>query len=354
MKEYTFDSAIDLALSQAMVYDERIIVFGEDVETIRAGLTSRFGQKRVFSSPISESAFVGAAVSAAMAGMRPVVEVMLVDFIAVAMDAVLNHAAKITAFSGGNWRIPLVIRSSCGGGYGDGGQHEQSLWGWLAHIPGLKVVVPGTPADAAGLMMAAIEDDDPVIFLEHKLLSDIWLDYMGYGGRKTVSFDVPSAGRKGPLSDPILKIGIGTGDLKLSGNDVSIISVGVGVHRALEAATALSMNKIKSEVIDLRTVSPLDKDIIFQSVRKTGHLVVVDEDYTNFGMSGEIAAVCLEAGVKFKFRRVCTDETIPYDRKREEKVLPNVDRIIAAVEGVLGLKGERPKVKGVKSQGKNS
>ena len=336
MKEYTFDSAINLALSQAMANDERIIVFGEDVETIRAGLTSRFGQKRVFSSPISEAAFVGAAVSAAMAGMRPVVEVMLVDFIAVAMDALLNHAAKISAFSGGKWRVPLVIRSSCGGGYGDGGQHEQSLWGWLAHIPGLKVVVPATPADAAGLMLAAIEDEDPVIFLEHKLLSDTWLDYMGYGGRKTISFDVPSAGRKGPLPDPIIKVGIGKGDLKLTGNDVSIISVGVGVHRALEAATTLSKNKIKSEVIDLRTVSPLDLDLIIQSVKKTGHLVVVDEDYTNFGMSGEIAAVCLEAGLKFIFRRVCTDETIPYDRKREDAVLPNVSRIVAAVKAVLG------------------
>ncbi len=138
MKKMTFDSAIDHALSLAMAQDERIIVFGEDVETIRAGLTSRFGNQRVFSAPISESAFVGAAVSAAMAGMRPVVEVMPVDFIAVAMDSILNNAAKTATFSGGNWQVPMVIRSACGGGYGDGGQHEQSLWGWLAHIPGSR------------------------------------------------------------------------------------------------------------------------------------------------------------------------------------------------------------------------
>ena len=335
MKELTFDTAIDQALSLAMVQDERIIVFGEDVETIRAGLTSRFGSERVFSAPISEAAFVGAAVSAAMAGMRPVVEVMLVDFIAVAMDSILNHAAKIATFSGGNWGVPLVIRSTCGGGYGDGGQHEQSLWGWLAHIPGIKVVVPSNPADGAGLMLAAIEDNDPVVFLEHKLLSDTWLDYMGYGGRKTISFDVPPDGREGPVPDPPVLVAIGRGKIEITGNDVSIISLGVGVHRAKEAAEQLKDKKISTEIIDLRTVSPLDKDLIVQSVKKTGHLIVVDEDYTSFGLSGELAAICLEAGIKFKYRRVCTDNTIPYTRPLEIEMLPNVFRIIHAVLEVL-------------------
>jgi pyruvate dehydrogenase E1 component beta subunit len=352
MKEYSFDAAIDLALGQAMAADERIIVFGEDVATIRAALTSRFGNKRVFSSPISESAFVGAAVSAAMAGMRPVVEVMLVDFIAVAMDALLNHAAKIRSFSGGSWNVPMVVRTACGGGYGDGGQHEQSLWGWLAHIPGLQVVVPATPNDAAGLMLAAIDSDDPVIFMEHKLLSDTWLDYMGYGGRKSVSFDVPAAGRYGPVPDIIPKIEIGKGEIKRTGQDVTIVSVGVGVHRALQSAKILSKEKINTEVLDLRSVSPLDKDLIIQSVKKTGHLVVVDEDYTGFGLSGEVAAVCLEGGLKFRYGRVGTDETIPYDRMREDKVLPNVERIVDAVRTVVKIKRESKKVQGARPKAK--
>jgi len=335
MKKLTFDSAIDYTLSLAMAQDERIIVFGEDVETIRAGLTSRFGSERVFSAPISEAAFVGAAVTAAMAGMRPVVEVMLVDFIAVVMDTILNHAAKIATFSGGNWQVPMVIRSACGGGYGDGGQHEQSLWGWLAHIPGIKVVVPSNPADGAGLMLAAIEDNDPVVFLEHKLLSDTWLDYMGYGGRKTILFDVPPDGREGLVPDLPEPVAIGKGKIEITGNDVSIISLGIGVHRAKEAAEQLKDKKISAEVIDLRTVSPPDKALIYSSVKKTKNLVVVDEDYTSFGLSGELAAICLEAGLKFKYRRVCTDNTIPYARQRENEVLPNVSRILKAVKELL-------------------
>lgn len=335
MAKITFDAAIEHALGLAMARDERIIVFGEDVETIRVGLHARFGQNRVFSAPISEAAFVGAAVAAAMAGMRPVVEVMLVDFIAVALDAILNHAAKITKFSGGRWQVPLVIRSACGGGYGDGGQHEQSLWGWLAHIPGLKIIVPATPADAGGLMLSALADDNPVVFLEHKLLSDTWLDYMGYGGRNTISFDVPASGRRGLIPDPLLPVPIGKAEIKLSGNDLSIISVGVGVHRSLQAADQLKLQGITAEIVDLRSVSPLDKDLIVASVKKTGALLVVDEDYISFGLSGEVAAICLETGLNFKYRRVCTDDTIPYDRKREDEVLPNVKRIILAAEQIL-------------------
>ena len=156
-RELTFAQAIEAVLAQAMAEDPRIIILGEDVHAIRRNLYARFGGKRVRSTPVSESAFLGAAVTAAMAGLRPVVDMYLVDFLGVAMDAMLNHAAKVEAFSGGRWQVPLVVRAACGGGYGDGGQHEQSLWGWLAHIPGLSVVVPSNPADAAGLMLAGLE-----------------------------------------------------------------------------------------------------------------------------------------------------------------------------------------------------
>jgi len=156
MSKMNFSEAVDSALAQAMAEDSRIIVFGEDTHTLRLNLRARFGEQRVRSTPISESAFLGAAVGAAMAGLRPVVEIMIIDFIAVAASALLNEAAKIEAFSGGRWNVPLVIRSACGGGYGDGGQHEQSLWGWLAHIPGLQIVVPSNPADAGGLFLGSL------------------------------------------------------------------------------------------------------------------------------------------------------------------------------------------------------
>ena len=199
MKRQSFAQAIEDALLQAMEQDPNVLIFGEDVHGLRLNLFVRFGASRVRSTPISEGAFLGAAVAAAMAGLRPVVELINIDFIGVAMDAILNHAAKVEAFSGGKWQVPLVLRASCSGGHGDAGQHEQSLWGWLAHIPGLTVVVPSTPADAGGLMLAAIEYDGPVIYLEHKLLADYWLGHFGYGGRETVQFDVPAEGAYGPV-----------------------------------------------------------------------------------------------------------------------------------------------------------
>ena len=168
MRTMFFTQAIDDALAQAMADDPRIILFGEDIPLLRRNLLVRFGPGRVRCAPISESAFLGAGVAAAMAGLRPVVEMYMVDFLGVCMDALLNHAAKVETFSGGKWTAPVVVRAPCGGGYGDGGQHEQSLWGWLAHIPGLTVLVPSTPADAGGLMLAALQHDGPVIFLEHK------------------------------------------------------------------------------------------------------------------------------------------------------------------------------------------
>lgn len=328
MKTMEFTEAIDSALGQAMADDKNIIILGEDVHTLRVNLYSRFGKDRIKHTPISESAFLGASVTAAMAGLRPVVEIMLIDFLGVAMDGLLNHASKIHFFSGGKWNVPMVIRTSCGGGYGDAGQHEQCLWGWLAHIPGISVVVPSNPADAGGLMLAALQSDHPVVFMEHKLLSHLWLDYMGIGGRETVSFDVPLDGNKGSVPDKWEPMPIGKLKVLREGKDLTVVSLGVGVHRALEAAEILAEQNYSIEVLDLRTVSPLDLEGLILSVSKTGKLVVVDEDYTMFGLSGEISASLLEKGLKFKYGRVCTDSIIPFSHKREIETLPNVKRIV--------------------------
>jgi pyruvate dehydrogenase E1 component beta subunit len=331
----SFADAIEDALADTMAGDERIIIMGEDVQMLRVNLFARFGKERVLAAPISESAFVGAAVSAAMAGLRPVVEVMLVDFIGVAMDALLNHAAKVEAFSGGQWNAPLVVRAACGGGYGDGGQHEQSLWGLLAHIPGLTVVVPSTPTDAGGLMISAIEHEGPVIYLEHKLLADYWLDFLGAGGRNTVQYDVPQQGAMGSVPDRWQPVPIGRAAIRRGGTDITIAGVGVTVHRALESAAILEQKGFSAEVLDLRTVAPLDTNALLESVSKTGRLLAVDEDYRDFGLSGELAARVLETGLTFKYGRVCTEATIPYRRELEDQTLPNTNRIIAAALKLL-------------------
>jgi len=335
MKNLFFTQAVDDALAQAMADDPRIVIFGEDVPLIRRNLLVRFGSKRVKGTPISESGFLAAGVAAAMAGLRPVVELYMVDFLGVCMDALLNHAAKVEAFSGGKWKAPVVVRVPCGGGYGDGGQHEQSLWGWLAHIPGLTVLVPSSPADAGGLMLAALQHDGPVIFLEHKLLSETWLEFLGSGGRKTVQYDLPLQGTKGKVPQKWEPAPIGKAFLCREGNDVAIISVGVGVHRSLQAAQILEAEGVSASVLDLRTVSPLDRMTVCETVARTGRLVVVDEDYKGFGLSGELSAVILEAGISFTFARVCTETTIPYTRRLEDRVLPNVERICESVRTLM-------------------
>ena len=341
MRNMSFSDAIDDALGQAMAADPRILLLGEDVQGLHGSLFVRFGRERVRNTPISESAFLGAAVSAAMAGLRPVAELMLVDFVGVAADALLNHAAKVEAFSGGRWQVPLVVRASCGGGYGDGGQHEQSLWGWLAHIPGLSVVVPSNPADAGGLMLGALKLGSPVIFMEHKLISSLWLDFLGSGGRSTVSYDIPADGTRGAVANIWEPLPPGVAAVCRPGSDVTIATLGVGVHRALQAAGILAQEGISAGVIDLRSVSPLDKTTLLAELSRTGRLVVVDEDYEGFGLSGELAAVALEAGLAIKYARVCTRTTIPFARRLEDATLPNVDRILAACRQVTigqGLK----------------
>ena len=335
MKTMSFTQAVDDALSQAMADDSRIVVFGEDIPLLRRDLLVRFGPQRVRGTPISESAFLGAGVAAAMAGLRPVVEIYMVDFLGVCMDALLNHAAKVETFSGGKWTAPVVVRAPCGGGYGDGGQHEQSLWGWLGHIPGLTVIVPSSPADAGGLMLAALQHDGPVIFLEHKLLSESWLEFLGSGGRRNIEYDVPAEGTRGPVPRKWEPLPIGKATLRREGTDVTVVSVGVGVHRAMEAAQILEKEEVSVAVLDLRTVAPLDKTTLCELVAKTGRLLVVDEDYEGFGLSGELAAVVLEADIQVKFARVCTQTTIPYARSMEDQILPNVERIRTAIIDLL-------------------
>lgn len=330
MRQMNFSEAIDDALGQAMANDPRIVLLGEDVQGVHGGLFVRFGRQRVRNTPISEAAFLGAAVTASMSGLHPVAEIMLVDFIAVAVDALVNHAAKLKAFSGGRWNAQLVVRTACGGGYGDGGQHEQSLWGWLAHIPGLSVVVPSNPADAGGLMLASLEMGSPVIFMEHKLISPVWLNFLGSGGRDTVSYDIPTDGAYGVAPKVWKPTPIGKAELRRTGSDLTIATLGVGVHRALEAATILEQQGIFASVLDLRSVSPLDKTALCEEVGRTKRLLVVDEDYEAFGLSGELAAIVLEARIAFKYARVCTQTTIPYARELEDETLPNVKRIVEA------------------------
>jgi len=344
LRVLTYARAIEDALGQAMAEDERVVVFGEDVRALRMNLAVRFGERRVRPTPISESAFVGAAVGAAMAGLRPVAELIMIDFLAVAADALVNHAAKVEAFSGGRWRVPMVVRAGCGGGYGDGGQHQQALWGWVAHVPGLKVVVPSTPADAGGLLTAAIADDGPVLFLEHQLLSEDWLEYLGSGGRETVSYDVPATGREGQVPDRWEPIPLGQAAIRRSGSDLTIAGVGVGIHRGEEAATRLQEKGISASVLDLRSVAPLDREAIVADVGRTGRLLVVDEDYRDFGLSGELAAILLEAGLPARYARVAVEATIPYARERERETLPNVERIVTAARGLLGAPGSSSRV----------
>ena len=331
----TFSAAIDDALGQAMTADHSIVVFGEDVPLLRRDLLVRFGPQRVFGTPISESAFLGAGVTAAMSGLRPVVELYMVDFFGVCMDALLNQTAKVDGFTGGRWSVPMVVRAPCGAGYGDGGQHGQVLWGWLAHIPGLAVIVPSTPGDAGGLMLRALQHDGPVVFLEHKLLSGPWMEFLGTGGRETVQIPVPADGAEGPVPQPWEPIPLGRAAIRRTGGDLTLISVGVGVHHAQQAAEALGREGISAGVLDLRTLCPLDEDAIRESAASTKRIVVVDEDYERFGLSGEIAALVLEAGIPLKYSRVCTRTTIPYARHLEEQTLPGVHRICEAARDLM-------------------
>ncbi|HEX5770023.1 MAG TPA: alpha-ketoacid dehydrogenase subunit beta, partial [Nocardioidaceae bacterium] len=271
------------AIAQEMERDPSVFYMGEDVGAYggifgsTTGLLDQFGPERIIDTPISETAFIGLGIGAAVEGMRPIVEVMFTDFMGVCLDQIYNHMAKIHFESGGNVKVPMVLTMAAGGGYSDGAQHSQCLWGTFAHLPGMKVVVPSTPADAKGLMTSAIRDDNPVVYIFHKGI--MGLAWMAKNAR---SIDVVPEGE--------YTVPIGKANVVREGGDVTVVTLSLSVHHALDVAEKLAPEGIDVEVLDLRSLVPLDRDGIFQSVSKTGRLVVVDEDYQSFGVSGEVVA----------------------------------------------------------------
>jgi pyruvate dehydrogenase E1 component beta subunit len=335
MSRLGLSEAIDRALEVAMTGDERILVIGEDVPMMRARLFSRFGPDRVIEAPISEGAFLGAGVGAALGGLRPVVEIMFVDFLAVALHPLINEAAMVDTLSGGRWQAPLLIRAACGGGYGDAGQHEQSRWGMLGSIPGLAVAVPSTPADAAGLTLSALEFPGPVVLLEHKLLSTYWLEMLAGRRRPGQELNLPESWLRGEVPDPPVPVRLGEAILRRDGSDLLMVSVAVGVHRALEAASVLATEGVEAAVLDLRTISPLDRDqVVSRAFGKRG-VLVVDEDFGPYGLSGEIAATLAEGGHAVRYARVTASGVIPYAPRLEAEHMPRVERILAAARTLL-------------------
>jgi pyruvate dehydrogenase E1 component beta subunit len=324
-RKLTIARAMAEGIAQEMRTDESVFVMGEDVGPLGGvfgntrGLFDEFGAERVRDTPISETAFMGAAVGAASDGMRPVVELMFVDFFGVCFDAIYNNMAKNAYFSGGNVKVPVVLMTSTGGGYSDGGQHSQCVYGTFAHLPGMKVVVPSNAYDAKGMMIAAIRDDNPVIFMYHKALQG-----MGWLGTE------PGANVHVPEEQYVLEFG--KAKTVREGNDVTIVSLGVGVHHGLKAAQQLEDKGISAEVVDLRTLVPLHRDHVFNSVKKTGRLVVVDEDYHSYGVSGEIIASVVERDVsilKAAPQRVAyPDIPIPFSPIMEQWALPNPEKIV--------------------------
>jgi pyruvate/2-oxoglutarate/acetoin dehydrogenase E1 component len=274
VKETRYIKAVNEALHEEMARDHRVFIAGEDVGgaggafSATRDLLKVFGPRRVRDTPISEAAIVGLAVGAAMRGLRPVVEIMFADFLALSMDQIVNQLAKARYMFGGMYTMPVVIRAATGGGLNAGPQHSQSLEAWFAHVPGLKVVMPSTPRDAKGLLKAAIRDDNPVIFLEHKALYAM----------------------KGEIPDGECLETLGKAEVRRPGKDVTIIAASAMVQPALDAAAALAQQSVDAEVIDLRTVSPLDEQAIFASVSKTGRLVVAHEAVKAFGFGAEIVA----------------------------------------------------------------
>ncbi|MDC5699260.1 alpha-ketoacid dehydrogenase subunit beta [Intrasporangium calvum] len=331
-RRLTGSKAMVEAIAQEMERDPNVIVLGEDVGTYggifgsTTGLLDTFGPDRVMDTPISETAFIGLGIGAAVEGLRPIVELMFVDFFGVCMDQIYNHMAKIHFESGGNVKVPMVLMTAVGGGYSDGAQHSQTLWGMFAHLPGMKVVVPSNPADAKGLMTAAIRDDNPVIYLFHKGLQGlVWM--------------AKQSRAMGNVPEEPYEVEIGKAAVAREGADVTIVTLSLSVQHAIEVAEELAPEGIDVEVLDLRSLVPLDRDAVAASVAKTGRLVVVDEDYQSFGLSGEIIATVAERGVALKsapIRVAVPDVPIPYARELEYAVLPRQDRIRDAVRKVMG------------------
>jgi pyruvate dehydrogenase E1 component beta subunit len=321
VKEVRYIKAINEALHEEMARDESVFIIGEDVGAPGGafggtrGLLQAFGERRVKDTPISESAIMGLALGAAMKGLRPVVEIMFADFLPVCMDQIVNQIAKTRFMFGGQFTAPLVIRAPGGAGLNAGPQHSQSLEAWFAHVPGLKVVMPATPMDAKGMLKSAIRDDDPVLFLEHKAL------YAMSGQVPEDEFLVP----------------IGKADIRRTGGDVTIVTASRMVQPSLDAAETLAQQGTQAEVIDLRSLTPLDKDAIFTSVEKTSRLVIAHEAVKSFGIGAEIAAMVSEEMIDVLDAPVvrvgAPFSPVPFSH--EGDYLPNAADIVRAVEKVM-------------------
>lgn len=324
MAEKLYIEALREGLREELLRDERVFLMGEDIGIyggafgVTKGLVQEFGEERILDTPISEQAITGMAVGAAVAGMRPVIEIMFWDFITLAMDQLVNQGAKIRYMFGGKAKVPMVLRAPMGCGTGAAAQHSQSFPGVLAHFPGLKVVMPSTPYDVKGLIKAAIRDDNPVVFAEHKLLYRV----------------------KGEVPDEEYVIPLGQADVKRRGKDITIVAGSIMVIRALEAAKELEKEGIDVEVIDPRTLKPLDMKTIVDSVKKTGRVLIVEDDPVSFGWGAEVAAGIagseafdyLDAPVR---RLGGRDIPIPYNPNLERHAVPQVEDIVGAVKDLL-------------------
>jgi pyruvate dehydrogenase E1 component beta subunit len=332
-RDITYREAVNEALRQEMRRDPSVILLGEDIAggagtahpdawggvfAATKGLIGEFGPSRVLDTPISESAFIGAAVGAAATGLRPVAELMFVDFLGVAFDQILNQAAKLRYMFGGKATVPMVIRTTIGAGISSAGQHSQVLYSLFAHVPGLKCVAPATPRDMKGLLAAAIRDEDPVIVFENKVLYNT----------------------KGPVPEEPYVLPLGVAEVRRRGRDVTVVALSRMVHVGLEAAEALAGEGISAEVIDPRTISPLDEETILASVRKTGRLVVVDEDTPICGVARDIAARAAEKtfeALKAPIKCVTAPHTpVPFSPALEGTYVPDAARVIGAVRELVG------------------
>jgi pyruvate/2-oxoglutarate/acetoin dehydrogenase E1 component len=320
----TYAEAVREAIGQAMEADSNVFMLGEDIGVyggafgVSGDLYHRFGEERVRDTPISELGIVGAAVGAALVGMKPIVEIQFSDFTAQAMDQIVNQAAKIHFMLGGELSVPMVLRAPSGSGTGAAAQHSQSLEAWFAHVPGLKVVLPSSPADAKGLLLSALDDPNPVVVLEHKLLY------------KT----------SGHVPEEMYKTPIGVSNVVREGKDLTIVATGVMVSRSIEAGAQLSAEGIEATVIDVRTLSPLDMDPINESVAKTGRLMLVQEAPKHVGFMAEVAARVSEGHAIYSLTepvtRLCgMDVPIPYAPQLEKSVVPQLDDIVSGAQNLM-------------------
>jgi len=335
-RNLTMAQAIAEAIGQEMTRDPNVFVMGEDIGAYggifgaTGGLLEKFGKDRIMDTPISETAFIGAATGAAASGMRPIVELMFVDFFGVCMDQIYNHLAKNTYMAGGNIKLPVVLTTAIGGGYNDAAQHSQCLYATFAHMPGLKVVVPSNAYDAKGLMTQAIRDDNPVLFMYHKGIMGLpWMAYF--------------EGSSGEVPEAAYTLPFGQAKVAREGKDLTIVTISQMVHKALIAADELAKAGVSAEVIDLRTLVPLDRNAVLKSVAKTGRLIVADEDYLGFGLTGEISAIVAEnldtLKLKAPVRRLAVPNVpIPYSRPLEQFVIPQAAGIVDAAKKLMSAR----------------